>query len=52
MLFNFLGPKAQPFISIRAQVWDSLLLTSYPERAEISTRYFQGWRFAVMLPGK
>jgi len=51
-MFNFLGPKAQRFINIRVQVWHSLLLTSYPERAEISTKYFQGWCFALMITGK
>jgi len=52
MLFNFLGPKAAPFMNIRLQVWVSLLMTSYPEHADISTKYFQGWCFALMIPGK
>jgi hypothetical protein len=30
MLFHFPGPKAQPFMNIRVQVWDSVLMTIYP----------------------
>jgi hypothetical protein len=50
MLFTFLGPKAQPFMNIRVQVWDSLLMTSSRELAENSTKYFQGWCSALMIP--
>jgi hypothetical protein len=42
MLFNFLGPKAQPFMNISVQVWGTLLVTSYPEHTENKHKVFPG----------